>query len=271
MRHYKSLLCALLAIGLCMGPRAANAEEGASPSPSVAPTPTVAPTPSQDPDYVAIGVRGEYVARMQQRLKDLGYYNYKPTGYFMYTTRGCLIDFQNRNGILADGSAGQETKDLLFSNNALRKRLPVYNSTGAESNPFQTTGQIAVWGDISRLITEGTTFEVIDQETSVSFQMQRVGGTNHMEIEPVDQQNNRKITDMIGNGSIYQKRPVLVHYGNVYYAASIYLSPHGADLLPGNGMEGHICLYFQGSTPNDIQLTDQEHQDNIQRAAGQEN
>ena len=271
MHLKKTGLHALLAVGLWLGlSLPAYCQSGTSPSPSIAPTPTVAPTPSQDPDYISIGVRSEFVVRMQQRLKDLGYYNYKPTGYFMYTTRKCLIDFQNRNGVMADGSVGQETKNLLFSNSVLRKRLTVYNPTGAKANPFQTKGQIAVWGDISRLITTGTTFEVVDQATSVSFTMQRVGGTSHMEIEPVDSQNNKKITDMVGNGSLYQKRPVLVHYGNVYYAASIYLVAHGADFLPGNGMEGHICLYFEGSTPSDIPLQDIEHQKNIQRAAGKE-
>ena len=73
MHLKKTGLHALLAVGLWLGlSLPAYCQSGTSPSPSIAPTPTVAPTPSQDPDYISIGVRSEFVVRMQQRLKDLG-------------------------------------------------------------------------------------------------------------------------------------------------------------------------------------------------------
>ncbi|MFU0800520.1 MAG: N-acetylmuramoyl-L-alanine amidase [Xylanivirga thermophila] len=64
-----------------------------------------------------VGVRGDDVSRVQQRLKDLGYYKYyKVTGYYGPITRQAVIDFQRANGLAADGIVGPNTSAKLYNN-----------------------------------------------------------------------------------------------------------------------------------------------------------
>ncbi len=61
------------------------------------------------------GMTGNDVMVMQQYLQDLGYYPYALDGNFGQTTSAALSAFQQRNGLTADGVAGQDTLALLYS------------------------------------------------------------------------------------------------------------------------------------------------------------
>ncbi|MCU0526688.1 MAG: peptidoglycan-binding protein [Elainella sp. Prado103] len=58
--------------------------------------------------------RGESVAALQQRLADLGYYNGSVTGYFDGETQAAVTQFQQSNGLAADGIVGTATTDALY-------------------------------------------------------------------------------------------------------------------------------------------------------------
>lgn len=72
-----------------------------------------------------LGVGGEYsvlsegstgpaVTRLQQRLRQLGYFNANPTGNFKRITRDAVIAFQRNSGIPATGVVNQQTWDALL-------------------------------------------------------------------------------------------------------------------------------------------------------------
>ena len=65
--------------------------------------PTVKPTSFIDPATVAGGDRGLLVAAVQARLYALGYYAYKPTGYFAVLTQNAVRSFQLANHLIVDG------------------------------------------------------------------------------------------------------------------------------------------------------------------------
>jgi len=65
-----------------------------------------------------LGDTGERVAELQRRLKELGYMNVEPTGYFGQKTYNALRQFQTAADLTADGVAGQNTLNVLFSDNA---------------------------------------------------------------------------------------------------------------------------------------------------------
>lgn len=70
-------------------------------------------------DYPAPGDRGSAVADVQQRLKELEYYDYPViTGYYGPVTEKAVRLFQNINGLKLDGIAGPETMKLLGSDSA---------------------------------------------------------------------------------------------------------------------------------------------------------
>ncbi|MBP3721454.1 MAG: peptidoglycan-binding protein, partial [Clostridia bacterium] len=61
------------------------------------------------------GSRGDAVRRLQQRLKDLGYYSGAADGSFGDATENAVRAFQRRNGLTVDGKAGTATLNRLYS------------------------------------------------------------------------------------------------------------------------------------------------------------
>ena len=64
------------------------------------------------------GSKGEKVWKLQERLKELGYYQGEIDGQFGPGTRDAVIAFQKNNGLDADGLAGEETQKVLYGEDA---------------------------------------------------------------------------------------------------------------------------------------------------------
>ena len=99
-------------------------------------------------ELIKTGTQGEIVVPIQQRLIDLDYLNFKPTGSFGGMTRVSTINFQDINGIMADGSIGEESLNALFSNTAKRAPIPLevkipIGPTAKE--PIVKTGKLGDW------------------------------------------------------------------------------------------------------------------------------
>ncbi|AOY82088.1 peptidoglycan-binding protein [Moorena producens JHB] len=60
------------------------------------------------------GRRGADVTEVQRRLRELGYFNRQPTGYFGSITKNAVIRFQRKKGLPADGEVGPRTRAKLF-------------------------------------------------------------------------------------------------------------------------------------------------------------
>ena len=67
------------------------------------------------------GDDGDEVARLQQRLIDLGYLDAKATGKFRSATEGAVKNFQKQNGLEVTGVADLDTQQRLFGETALAK------------------------------------------------------------------------------------------------------------------------------------------------------
>ena len=65
------------------------------------------------------GSQGEKVWKLQERLQALGYYTDAVDGQFGQGTRDAVIAFQKKNGLEADGYAGEETQSVLYSEDAV--------------------------------------------------------------------------------------------------------------------------------------------------------
>ena len=65
------------------------------------------------------GSQGEKVRMLQERLKALGYYTDEVDGQFGPGTREAVVTFQQKNGLDADGLAGEETQRVLYSDLAV--------------------------------------------------------------------------------------------------------------------------------------------------------
>lgn len=66
---------------------------------------------------VSVGAKGTDVYELQIRLRELGYID-KATEYFGTETEAAVKKFQERNGLSADGTVGEMTRELLYSEDA---------------------------------------------------------------------------------------------------------------------------------------------------------
>ena len=68
-----------------------------------------------------LGSTGSDVSDLQARLLELGYYEGAIDGRYASGTQAAVQEFQSRNGLTADGVAGRQTQDLLYSGGAQPK------------------------------------------------------------------------------------------------------------------------------------------------------
>ena len=79
-----------------------------------------------------LGSTGTDVSDLQARLTELGYYTGAIDGRYASGTQTAVQEFQERNGLTADGIAGRQTQDLLYSGSAQPKYVTVSASGDAE-------------------------------------------------------------------------------------------------------------------------------------------
>ncbi|MDD6050626.1 MAG: peptidoglycan-binding protein [Clostridiales bacterium] len=73
--------------------------------------------PTAEP-VMRTGATGEAVTRLQNRLKELGYYTGTVDGQFGQGTKMAVTQFQQRNGLQSDGVVGPDTNVVLYSSDA---------------------------------------------------------------------------------------------------------------------------------------------------------
>ena len=66
----------------------------------------------------SIGDEGDQVIKIQERLKELGFYNDEITGYFGEKTQKAYKEFQKAAGVTVDGICGESDRDILYSSGA---------------------------------------------------------------------------------------------------------------------------------------------------------
>jgi peptidoglycan hydrolase-like protein with peptidoglycan-binding domain len=93
------------------------------------------------------GASGSEITVIQERLRQLGYFNQSPTGNFGSVTRNAVIQFQRQNGLNPDGVIGSQTINLLFSASArptqfLSNGIPATTSIEGDRNQLVTSRRI---------------------------------------------------------------------------------------------------------------------------------
>ena len=89
---------------------------------------------SYEPEYLSIGSSGSEVWTLQERLKELGYFDVDATGYFGSVTEAALIEFQSDAGLTPDGVYNEDTEKALTSDNAPNKISDTEEATDTEDD-----------------------------------------------------------------------------------------------------------------------------------------
>ena len=96
-----------------------------------------------DGDVLKKGAKGEPVKKLQNRLKELGYFTGTVDGDFGSSTEKSVKEFQKKAGLTADGVAGQATQKRLYASDAPKAGStpkPDSSSTPGGSNGGNSSG-----------------------------------------------------------------------------------------------------------------------------------
>ena len=107
---------------------------------------------------------------------------------------------------------------------------------------------------------------VIDIETGLTYNVIRVGGYNHADVEPIDWYNTAIMYSIYDNTWQWTRRPVWVKIKDRYIAGSINGYPHAYDYISGNDMTGHTCIHFYKSRTHGTNNWDPEHRECVEIA-----
>ena len=210
-------------------------------------------------ETVTLGTKGELVVRIQQRLMDLGYYNYKPTGSYQAVTRRAVLAYEGAAGTRQDGRLTPEEQDELFSSGATRVPFAasIALSFTAQTTPFQVTGELWDWAEVKKMLTAGEAYTVTNCSTGESCKMLYQDGAGHAHFAPVaPNTDGQMLKKWLGESNSYYKIAVVVDIGEKRVAASMQF----------DNATAHV--YFQGSLSHVLDLPDAEHDTLVKRAAG---
>ena len=127
---------------------AAIARDGTMPDASPSPVPEFAY--SRKLQY---GDNGDLVSQLQTRLAQLGFYEARVSGGYYKITRDAVRAFQAQNGLSVDGIAGQQTQEMLFSDEA----VPV--SATPRPSPTPQPAKYTLMVDVANQITRAYTYD----------------------------------------------------------------------------------------------------------------
>ena len=210
-------------------------------------------------ETVTLGSKGQLVVRIQQRLMDLGYYHYKPTGSYQAVTRRAVLAYERAAGKRQDGQLTPQEQDELFS--GMAERAPFSASIAlsftAQTTPFQATGELWDWSEVKKELVAGETYTVTNCATGESCKMIFQDGKHHAHMTPAaNYTDGQMLKKWLGESNSYYKIAVTVEIGEKRVAASIQY----------DNVTAHV--YFQGSTSEVLNMADVEHDSLVKRAAG---
>ncbi len=236
-------------------------------------SPAALAAPDNEGIVIRKGETSDNVILLQMRLRDLGYYDYKTTGYFGEFTYEALRDFQKNNDLSSDGVAGQKTLDLMYSNDAKRKSVePLIKPANTVSTSHVRYGQLKDWDKWVRSRFSRDTrlkkAKVIDFNTGKTYMVVAVGGHKHADVEPATKKDTAVLKSTFGGEWSWDRRAVIVYISGIWVAGSINGMPHGYETVSGNGMDGQVCIHFLNSRNHIHNMRDPTHQAQVMRAAG---
>lgn len=195
------------------------------------------------------------VKRLQEALKQLGFFSGSTTSFYGSKTSDAVRAFQKAKGLLTTGKADVSTQKLLFN-------------LAPEAEKIQLVEKLDWFKGGSDLIKKNVNFTVIDVATGRSFQVVRKGGVWHADSEPVSKKDTEIMRSIVGKWN-WNRRAIVVVYNGRYIAASMNAMPHSPDFISNNGFPGHFCIHLAGSKIHHSGKVDPDHQSMVQRAFSQ--
>lgn len=208
------------------------------------------------------GDEGSNVSKLQEALAAAGYYDGKITGNYGELTEKAVKSFQKAKGLTVDGIAGNGTIKALFGSSQSA-------SAGSSKSSSKSKTEKPDWfkgGD--SLIPKSAVFTIKDVRSGRTFEAYRWSGGNHIDAEPRTKNDTATMKKCYGGSWSWDRRPILIRYGNRVFAASMNGMPHSSHgHINNNNFEGVFCIHFYKSKTHDTDRVDAQHQACVNEAA----
>ena len=253
-----------------------------------------------------LGMVGSHVEFLQECLFEAGYLDGSSDGVFGPATRKAVMSLQKATGLDPDGIAGNATwqvlQELLIHIHVVQpgdtlwgiaRQLNVTVSDLVAANGISNPDRLSVgeelvvpkgrfggnatrivpirlihWDEVDRIFPRSEKATVIDLQSGLRFQVKRLYGTHHADVEPLTKADTRTMKKAIGGKWSWLRRPIVVECGGLRIASSMNGMPHGQSSIGDNDFPGHFCIHFYGSRLHSKGRVDKEHQAAVMKALG---
>lgn len=194
------------------------------------------------------GSSGDAVTRLQRELANLNY-TVNTNGTYTSETVAAVKAFQQRNGLTADGIAGENTQKKLYSGNCVTgdTALPsLPEGAGKIDPPSKSEIQLLHWQrDIKPTLKSGAKFLVYDPATGLSWTLRLYSPGRHADSEPLTLTDTQVMFKAFGNQNTWNQKPVYVRLPDGRWTiGATHNVPHLSGSIKDNGFDGHLCLHF---------------------------
>jgi hypothetical protein len=197
------------------------------------------------------GDSGSAVKKLQKQLARRGFISSKSvSGRYSGTTAKAIRQYQMMAGLSVSGAATTATIRKLFSSGSRHPKVTLTR-----------------WSNyaVSKYYPDGALATIVDLNTGARLRIRRVGGHNHLDVEPAYASDTAVLKRLYGGTWSWDSRAVLFIAGGHYIAGAINGMPHGAEISKGNNFDGQFCLHFYGSKTHGSGDSNSAHQANIRR------
>lgn len=144
-----------------------------------------------------------------------------------------------------------------------------------ESGTSVTKGEYLDWfKEVQYIFDKEDKAVVTDLDTGKSFNIKRLYGRNHADVEPLTTEDTKIMKSIYGGEWSWDRRAVIV---TLYdkdkkverkIAGSMNGMPHGGQSIKTNGFKGQFCIHFKNSRTHSGNRWDTRHQNAVKKAAG---
>lgn len=142
------------------------------------------------------------------------------------------------------------------------------NESPVKPLPGKLCGSFISWDETKEYFPNYSGATVIDIETRKQFNIQRRGGSNHADVQPLTAEDTATMKQIYNGEWSWKRRAIIVVMENgMKIAASMNGMPHGQGAIKGNNFNGHFCIHFLGSKTHESNKVDLAHQMMVWKAA----
>jgi hypothetical protein len=142
------------------------------------------------------------------------------------------------------------------------------NENIPKSDNMILVGEFLTWDEVKGAFPMYAEVTVIDVDSRLSFRVQRRGGYNHVDVQPLTSADSAIMKKIYNDHWTWKRKAVVVKLDNgQMIAASMNGMPHGQGAITGNDFNGHFCIHFKNSKTHGSKKVDLAHQLMIWKAA----